>query len=198
MDFVGNIMAESVLRNIPRLAGRDVAARLGLTPGEYVLATVHRPENTDSRENLAQIVAGFSALELPVLFPVHPRTRPLLAAAGLRESDPQVTLVDPVGYLDMLSLQSEAGVVVTDSGGIQEETCMLHTPCVTVRRNTERQITLEIGSNRLVSADTGQIIDGVADALAAPREWPLPERWDDQVAGRVVAALERGITPLAR
>jgi UDP-N-acetylglucosamine 2-epimerase (non-hydrolysing) len=196
--FVGNIMAESVLRNVPRLKDRGVAARLSLTPGEYVLATVHRPENTDNREYLAQIVSGFSALELPVLFPVHPRTRPLLAAAGLAEGGSQVQLIDPVGYLDMLSLQSEAAVVVTDSGGIQEETCMLKTPCVTVRRNTERQITLEIGSNRLVSANSEQIVNGVAEALAAPRTWPLPERWDDAVASRVVAALENGVTPLAR
>lgn len=198
IDFVGNIMAESVLRNVPGLAERDVAERLSLTPGEYVLATVHRPENTDIRENLAQIVAGFSALELSVLFPVHPRTRPLLADAGLSDDDSQVRLVDPVGYLDILALQRDAAAVVTDSGGIQEETCMLHTPCVTVRRNTERQITLEIGSNRLVSANRDEIAAGVAAALQAPREWPLPERWDDAVAARVVAVLERGVTPLAR
>ena len=84
----------------------------------------------------------------------------------------------------MLALQSDAAVVVTDSGGIQEETCMLHTPCVTVRRNTERQITLEVGSNRLVSANRDEILAGVAEALAAPREWALPERWDDAVAAR--------------
>ncbi len=198
IDFVGNIMAESVLRNTPGLENRGVAARLSLTPGEYVLATVHRPENTDNRDHLSEIVAGLSALELPVLFPVHPRTRPLLAEAGLDESGTQVRLVDPVGYLDMLALQREAAVVVTDSGGIQEEACMLHTPCVTVRRNTERQITIEIGSNRLASANRQEILAGVSDALSAPREWPLPERWDDSVASRVVAALQRGITPLAR
>ena len=194
--FVGNIMAESVVRNARGLEGRGVAARMSLTPGEYVLATVHRPENTDNHEHLAEIVTAFSALELPVLFPVHPRTRPLLESAGLDERSSQVRLVDPVGYLDMLSLQSEAAVVVTDSGGIQEETCMLHTPCVTVRRNTERQITIEIGSNRLVSADRDEILAGVADALSAPREWELPERWDDSVASRVVSALQGGITPL--
>jgi UDP-N-acetylglucosamine 2-epimerase (non-hydrolysing) len=198
VEFVGNIMAESVIRHAEGLGERGVAARLSLTPGEYVLATVHRPENTDIHQNLAEIVAGFSALELPVLFPVHPRTRPLLAGAGLADSDAQVRLVDPVGYLDMLALQSEAAVVVTDSGGVQEESCMLHTPCVTVRRNTERQITLEIGSNRLVSARRDEIVSGVDDALAASREWPLPERWDGEVAARVVAALERGVAPLTR
>jgi UDP-N-acetylglucosamine 2-epimerase (non-hydrolysing) len=198
VDFVGNIMAESVLRNAPGLEDRGVETRMSLTPGEFVLATVHRPENTDNRDHLCQIVSAFSALELPVVFPVHPRTRPLLADAGLDESSSHVRLIDPVGYLDMLALQSAAAVVVTDSGGIQEETCMLHTPCVTVRRNTERQITLEVGSNRLVSADREQIVEGVSDALAGTREWPLPERWDLDVATRVVAALERGVTPLAR
>ena len=101
-----------------------------------------------------------------MLFPVHPRTRPLLAEAGLDESGTRVRLVDPVGYLDMLALQREAAVVVTDSGGIQEEACMLRTPCVTVRRNTERQITIEIGSNRLASANCDEILSGVSDALS--------------------------------
>ena len=115
VDFVGNIMAESVLRNAPGLEDRRAAARFSLTPGVFVLATVHRPENTDVRENLAQIVAAFSALDLPVLFPVHPRTRPLLVGAGLDAAGSRVHLIDPVGYLDMLALQQGAAVVVTDS-----------------------------------------------------------------------------------
>jgi UDP-N-acetylglucosamine 2-epimerase (non-hydrolysing) len=107
-----------------------------------------------------------------------------------------VRLVDPVGYLDMLALQRDAALVLTDSGGVQEETCMVGTPCVTVRRNTERQITVEIGSNRLVSASREDILAGVAAGLAAPRGWTVPERWDDQVGKRVVAALLRGVRPL--
>jgi UDP-N-acetylglucosamine 2-epimerase (non-hydrolysing) len=105
--------------------------------------------------------------------------------------------VDPVGYLDMLALQRDAAAAVTDSGGVQEETCMLGTPCVTVRRNTERQITCEIGSNRLVQADTDEILAGLSAALTGTREWVRPERWDDGVAARVVAALQRGTKPLA-
>jgi UDP-N-acetylglucosamine 2-epimerase (non-hydrolysing) len=197
VSFVGNIMAESVLRNFDRLKERAIAERYSLTSGEYVLATVHRPENTDSREKLAEIVAAFTALDMPVLFPVHPRTRPLLEGAGMGAGQSSIVLADPVGYLDMLSLQRDASVVVTDSGGIQEEACMLHTPCVTVRNNTERQITLELGSNRLVAARREEITVAVAEAACAPREWPIPERWDDAVADRVVAALERGIEPLA-
>ena len=196
IHFVGNIMAESVLRSLPKIAERDVAARFGLEKGGYVLATVHRPENTDHPERLSQIAAAMREFPLPVLFPVHPRTRPLLAEAGLPDAAGRVQLVDPVGYLDMLALQRDAAVVVTDSGGVQEETCMVGTPCVTVRRNTERQITVEIGSNRLVQASREELLAGVADALSQPAGWTPPERWDDRVAERVVTALQGGILPL--
>ena len=196
ISFVGNIMAESVLRRVLQIAERDVASRYGLVPGHYILATVHRPENTDHPECLAEIAGAMRGAGLPVVFPVHPRTRPLLAAAGLPDADGAVQIVDPVGYLDMLALQRDAAAVITDSGGVQEETCMLGTPCVTVRRNTERQITVAVGSNRLVSASRDAILSGLAEALTAPGDWERPERWDDQVAERVVAALQRGVTPL--
>ena len=133
---------------------------------------------------------------MPVLFPAHPRTRPLLDGAGLSETAGTVHLVDPVGYLDMLTLQRDAAAVITDSGGVQEETCMLGTPCVTVRRNTERQVTLAIGSNRLVAASRGDVLAGVADALSSSKTWTPPERWDDRVGQRVVEALLRGVAPL--
>lgn len=187
--FVGNIMAESVLRNLPRVEERDVAARFGLEREGYLLATVHRPENTDHPESLAEIASGLQNCGLPVLFPVHPRTRGVLATVGLVDVPGRVILTDPVGYLDMLALQRDAAVVVTDSGGVQEETCMVRTPCVTVRRNTERQITVEVGANRLVSADAEQIVAGAAEALASERTWSAPERWDDRVAARVADAL---------
>jgi len=196
VHFVGNIMAESVLRNVERARARGACARFQLAPGGYILATVHRPENTDTREKLSEIVAALGDSRLPVLFPVHPRTVVKLEDAGM-DAAGSLRPVDPVGYLDMLSLQCDAAAIVTDSGGIQEESCMVHTPCVTVRRNTERQVTLEIGSNRLVSADRAEIEAGLAAALASPRDWALPERWDDQVAARVVAALESGVLPLS-
>lgn len=196
IHFVGNVMAESVLRNVERIGDRDVASRYGLAAGEYALVTVHRPENTDHPERLNEVAEALQSLGMPVLFPVHPRTRPVLAAAGL-SGEGSVGLVDPVGYLDMLALQRDARVVVTDSGGVQEETCMLGTPCVTVRRNTERQVTLEVGSNRLVAASSAEITAGVADALSAPQNWPRPERWDAEVSQRVVEALESGILPLS-
>ncbi len=210
IDFVGNIMAESVVRNVARIESRDPAARYALAKGEFVLVTVHRPENTDHPDKLAHIAAALNESSLPVLFPAHPRTRPKLAEAGLVDTSTggaagtagagagaRVHLVDPVGYLDMLALQRDAAAVITDSGGVQEETCMLGTPCVTVRRNTERQITCDIGSNRLVQADAGQILRGLAEALASARDWERPDRWDGEVSRRVVEVLQRGITPLA-
>lgn len=196
VHFVGNIMAESVVRNVERARGRFACARYGLASGGYVLATVHRPENTDAPERLAAIAGALGASSLPVLLPVHPRTLPKLQASGMTPGG-SLRAVDPVGYLDMLSLQCDAAAIVTDSGGVQEESCMVGTPCVTVRRNTERQITLEIGSNRLVSAERAAIERGLAEALVSGRDWPLPERWDDQVAARAVEALLRGIVPLA-
>lgn len=197
IHFVGNIMAESVLRNSARIADRVVCERFGLSQGDYAIVTCHRPENTDHPERLAEIAAALKALEFPVLFPVHPRTRPRLAEAGLTGDEAHVHLVDPVGYLEMLALQRDARLAITDSGGVQEEACMLGTPCVTVRRNTERQITVEIGANRLASATYDSITAAVSDALAAPLGWEAPERWDDEVAHRVVSSLASGILPLA-
>ncbi|PKQ38564.1 MAG: UDP-N-acetylglucosamine 2-epimerase (non-hydrolyzing) [Actinobacteria bacterium HGW-Actinobacteria-1] len=196
IHFVGNIMAESVLRNLERIRSRDVCAAYGLSCGGYVLATIHRPENTDHPERLREIAAALLAAPLPVLFPVHPRTRPLLASAGI-DGASNVRLSDPVGYLDMLALQRDAAAIVTDSGGIQEEACMVGTPCVTVRRNTERAITIAVGANRLSAADAIEIGRGLGEALASERVWERPERWDEKVSSRVAQALLSGVIPLA-
>ncbi len=198
IHFVGNIMAESVLRNLPRIEGRKVCDRYGLARSEYVLATVHRPENTDHPERLREIAVAFAASPLPVLFPVHPRTRPLLAAAGVDGAPgSRVALIDPVGYLDMLALQRDAACIVTDSGGIQEEACMVGTPCVTVRRNTERPVTIEVGANRLASAEAPMISSALEEALSGGRNWDRPERWDANVSNRVAASLLGGVIPLS-
>lgn len=193
--FVGNIMAESVVRNLDKARARETRLSYGLEPGGFVLATVHRPENTDAPGSLAGIVDALSSSPLPVLFPVHPRTAAMLKAAGVPKAG-SLRPIEPVGYLDMLSLECDAAAIVTDSGGIQEEACMVGTPCVTVRRNTERQITVEIGSNRLVAADRDAVSSGLAQALASSRNWPIPEGWDEAVSSRVVAALATGVMPL--
>lgn len=195
--FVGNIMAESVLKNLPRASKRDAASALGLEEHGYILSTLHRPENTDHPDRMAHIVSALASAPLPVLLPAHPRTRPMLAAAGCGEGTPNIRVVDPIGYLDMLSLQCDAAAVLTDSGGVQEEACMLQTPCVTVRRNTERWVTLEVGANRLVAADRAAILEGIEAALASKRNWPRPKRWDEAVSSRIVKALKAGIVPPA-
>ena len=195
IHFVGNIMAESVLRNLPRIERRVVAAREGLAAGEYVLATIHRPENTDYPERLAAIVQALQSSPMTVVLPAHPRTRPLLAAAGLSSEGDGVRVVEPVGYLDMLALERDAAAVVTDSGGVQEETCVLGTPCVTVRRSTERGITVEVGANILVSAEKALISASLGEALSKATDWRVPEYWDSRVSERVVQALEAGIVP---
>jgi UDP-N-acetylglucosamine 2-epimerase (non-hydrolysing) len=198
IHFVGNIMAESVLANLHRIEGRDlVRRRLRLEPEGYVLATIHRPENTDHAERLVQVVNALIESPVPVVFPAHPRTQTKLKDLGLPLEAGHIHVIGPVGYLDMLALQRDAAAVITDSGGIQEETCMLGTGCVTVRRNTERQVTVEVGSNRVVPAESAAIIEGLAAALTSPRDWQYPDRWDVEVSKRVVAALQSGIIPLA-
>lgn len=197
IHFVGNIMAESLLSNLSRIEGEDAAGKYRLNQRDYILVTCHRPENTNHPERLTEIVTALQAMELPVLLPAHPRTRPLLESAGLDADDDRISVIEPVGYLEMLALQRDAATVITDSGGMQEESCMLHTPCVTVRRNTERQITVELGANALVSANAHEIVEAVSGALASDRTWPIPARWDASVSDRVVEALDKGITPLA-
>lgn len=193
--FVGNIMAESVVRHEPAARQLHASQRWGLEPGEFILATIHRPENTGVPARLAHIIAALATAPHPVLLPAHPRTRSALfelmdrSWPGAPNPHHRLKMVDPVGYLDMLSLQGDAAAVVTDSGGLQEEACMLGTPCVTVRRNTERQITVELGANRLVPAERDAILSGIDHALAAPRDWGRPQLWDDGVSGRVAEAL---------
>jgi UDP-N-acetylglucosamine 2-epimerase (non-hydrolysing) len=194
VSFVGNIMAESVVVHAPAARERRARERFGLAEKRYVLTTVHRPENTDHPERLAAVLAALGGCPLPVLLPAHPRTRPLLESAGLAEA-PNVTVVDPVGYLDMLSLQIDAAAIVTDSGGVQEEACMVRTPCVTVRRSTEREVTIAAGANQLVAASSEAVSAALVTALASPSDWTLPERWDGQVSARVVEALAGGIQP---
>lgn len=196
IHFVGNIMAENLLRTLPKVEGMSPYATHGLESGRYVLVTVHRPENTDHPESLSEICSALRNSPVPILFPVHPRTRPLLAQHGIDADTAGVTLVDPVGYLDMLALERDAAAIVTDSGGVQEEACMLHTPCVTVRRNTERQVTVAIGANQLVAAQGAAILAALEHSLASGRDWELPERWDAGVSARVAEALASGIVPL--
>lgn len=185
--FVGNTMIDTLVALEERIRARDAARGLGLEPGSYLLVTLHRPALVDGPALADAINALGSVGEvLPVLFPVHPRTRSMLAA----EPPASVRLVDPVGYLDFLSLEADAAAVLTDSGGIQEETSYLGIPCFTLRDNTERPVTLRAGSNTLLGLAPERIAEIPALLAQAPATPPQPpEKWDGHAAVRLADVL---------
>jgi UDP-GlcNAc3NAcA epimerase len=190
VHVVGDVMAD-VLADARTRADHtsDVIARLGVAPGQFALATVHRAENTDSVHRLRAILSALDALPLPVVFPVHPRTRRALDGVGYAPP-PQVRLLEPLGYVDMVRLQSDARVVLTDSGGVQKEAYWLGVPCVTLRDETEWVETVAAGWNVLVGADHDRIVRAVRE-LAPPHERP-PLYGAGAAAAAVVALIERG------
>jgi UDP-GlcNAc3NAcA epimerase len=168
VHLVGDTMFEAVQ------AFRKIASQrstmlddLGLAPGDFYLATVHRPYNTDVPENLAAIVEALGGLSLPVVFPVHPRTRLSMSSMGIVPG-PSVLMVEPVGYLDMLALESTARTILTDSGGVQKEAFFLEVPCVTLRTETEWMETVDLGWNLVVGADRDRIVQAVAHFETRP------------------------------
>ena len=186
VHMVGNIMIDSVVRALPRVGASTVLQRLGVSPNCFALVTLHRPSNVDHPEALAALLKALSRLSahIPVVFPVHPRTRRHL---GKESSFPGVRFTSPLGYIDFLALVSSANCVVTDSGGLQEETTFLGISCLTARENTERPITITHGTNRLIGCSANAVYDGVMELLASPhRKRQVPEYWDGQTASRIV------------
>ncbi|MBK1696022.1 non-hydrolyzing UDP-N-acetylglucosamine 2-epimerase [Rhodovibrio salinarum] len=198
IELVGNIMIDTLVMLQPAIAAAGVPESLGLSG--YVLATFHRPANVDDPVRLATICEQLLTLAArrPVVFPVHPRTRARLNDAGLwarLAAHPQMHLLEPQGYIAFMSLVAQAGLIVTDSGGIQEETSYLGIPCLTVRPNTERPVTIDLGTNRLIEPGSiAQLGDAALDGARGPAQAiPL---WDGHTAERVVASLARaaGVT----
>ncbi len=193
--FVGNIMIDSLLFYLEKAERSRVLDTLGAVPGEYVLVTLHRPSNVDESGVFAGIMEALAGLarRLPVIFPVHPRTRKTIESArGAIDIPEGLKLIEPLGYLDFVKAMRHARIVVTDSGGIQEETTVLGIPCITVRENTERPITVEIGTNVLVGSDPGRIRDEAARILAGPaRVHRVPPLWDGKTAQRIADVLEK-------
>lgn len=194
--FVGNIMAESVLRHLDDIKRLDAAEAFGLKKKEYVLAVVHRDENMGNAEHLSGIMAALAHVKSPVLMPDAEGLRASLAQFEIEPGE-NTTVVDAVGYREMLALERDAMVIVTDSGGIQEEACMVGTPCVTVRPVTEHVATLEVGANRLSEPTVEDLTAAIAAARADANGWVAPKRWDKAVSDRIVRAIRKGIGPVA-
>jgi UDP-N-acetylglucosamine 2-epimerase (non-hydrolysing) len=172
----GNTVVDAVNQNLELSRRADALSRYGLEKGAFFLVTLHRAENVDSETRLGKILSGLRRIKeeysLPILFPVHPRTRKMIDFFGFNLDD--ISLVEPVSYLDFLGLESEARLVLTDSGGVQEETCILGVPCVTLRDNTERPETVEVGSNIVSGVEEASILSAVEEMLRKDRGWVNP------------------------
>jgi len=192
VKLVGNPMIDTLRLHLPAARARNAAARFGLEGKTYALVTLHRPSNVDEPELLQGIVRALDALSrrIPVVFPVHPRTRTRIAALAERPGD-AVRLCDPLGYVEFLSLQATARFILTDSGGIQEETTALGVPCLTLRANTERPITISEGTNRLLGTDPATIVPAALALLDGPPVAPRsPALWDGHAGERIAAELQ--------
>ncbi|MGH8582429.1 MAG: non-hydrolyzing UDP-N-acetylglucosamine 2-epimerase [Gammaproteobacteria bacterium] len=193
--FVGNVMIDTLLAHRDKAMASNVLQVLGLEPKGYVLVTLHRPSNVDTREGLALILDALEQIQRAtrVVFPVHPRTRKMLDHHGFGArlaAMKNLELIEPQGYLEFLRLMSGAQAVVTDSGGIQEETTVLGVPCITVRTTTERPVTVTTGTNVLVAMDPDRIVAVTRQALGGQgKQGDIPPLWDGHAADRICAVL---------
>jgi len=195
IDLIGNIMIDSFVMLRDKIEQSTARDDLGLTTGEYALVTLHRPSNVDTAESLAPIIDGLmdASRKLPIVFVAHPRTIKNLDTFGLKEhfeSAPGVTLLEPLPYIQFMSVVTGSKMVITDSGGLQEETTFLDIPCLTLRENTERPITITQGTNKLVTAES--LAENINEALSG--NWPkgvCPPLWDGDTAARAVDCLKK-------
>ncbi|MBN2184957.1 MAG: UDP-N-acetylglucosamine 2-epimerase (non-hydrolyzing) [Candidatus Krumholzibacteriota bacterium] len=191
--FVGNIMIDSLLYYMKKSEDSPILEDLGLEKGEYILVTLHRPSNVDSPEELRSLFDMLNRLsgKLPVVFPVHPRTKKMIDTANPPfKISSDFKMIDPVGYLDFLKAMRNAKMVITDSGGIQEETTVLGVPCITVRNNTERPITIDVGTNVLAGTDPVKVeYEALKILEKGIGEHGIPPLWDGKTAGRIADVL---------
>jgi len=197
--FTGNIMIDSLVSNLEVAAKSKILERLTLQPENYVTMTMHRPANVDDRESLEALMKGIGIISerMPVVFPCHPRTAKRMQEFGLaanQNGGNGLHLIEPLGYLDFLKLQSNSRLVLTDSGGIQEETTYLGIPCLTMRENTERPATVDIGSN-IICGTKPEVITGAALKVidGGGKKGGVPELWDGRTAGRIVDIMKREV-----
>lgn len=193
--FVGNVMIDTLNKHRARAEGLRTPSHFGIEPGHYALLTLHRPSNVDVPEVFSGILDALSAIQrdLPIIFPAHPRTVNRIREFGFSEqlaAAPDLRIVEPLGYLEFLDLMMHARMVLTDSGGIQEETTILGVPCLTLRRNTERPVTVVEGTNVLIGLDPARILAAVRSVLTGEsKAGRIPELWDGRAAGRIVSIL---------
>lgn len=188
IHLVGNVMIDTLLGNLARAVAGDALTTAGVKAKSYGLVTLHRPANVDDPAVLKGLLRALEeiARDLPLVFPVHPRGRDRIEAIGVGTG---VSIVEPLGYLDFVALESEAVLVLTDSGGVQEETTVLGIPCLTLRDNTERPVTIEQGTNQLVGRDPERIIEAARRVLASPPPPRQPSLWDGKASERVADVL---------
>jgi UDP-N-acetylglucosamine 2-epimerase (non-hydrolysing) len=188
---VGNVMIDALVENLPQARESTILARNGLKKANYIYVTLHRPSNVDSSDSLRQIVQilGKMAQQLPIVFPIHPRTRKMLSQLGITlENHPNFIILEPIGYHDSLCLTENARLILTDSGGLQEESTYFRTPCLTLRPNTERPVTITIGSNRLTSIPT--LWKDLEETLQHDvKIGQVPPLWDGKAAERILDIL---------
>jgi UDP-N-acetylglucosamine 2-epimerase (non-hydrolysing) len=187
IHYVGNVMIDSLERYRSKASELDVTKMLGLDRGEYILVTLHRAHNVDSRERLADILAALGQMSAyhPVVFPMHPRTARNVKRFDLEGGLASLGVLGPTGYFEFLALMECAGAVITDSGSIQEETTVLGVPCITLRPNTERPITLAEGTNQMFNGDLAELADVALEAVTSERRPHRPELWDGRAAERI-------------
>ncbi len=196
--FVGNVMIDTLLRNQKKAAPSKILDQLNLPTKSFAVITLHRPSNVDNPERLRKLVDVLQIIgkKLPIIFPVHPRTKKNLqnyiqdSAQPLYSNDRGLRLIEPLGYLDFLKLMTAARFVLTDSGGIQEETTILGIPCLTLRENTERPITVKIGTNMVVGTDPKRILSGFEQVMNSSKiQYRKPKFWDGKAASRIIKIL---------
>ncbi len=195
--FVGNVMIDSLLAFKPRAEALPTLHTMGLAPRKYAVCTVHRPSNVDQPATFSALLDALGEISrtAPVIFPVHPRTRKTISDGGLEPrlaSYPDLRLIEPMGYLEFLSLTSQAALILTDSGGLQEESTALNVPCLTLRENTERPITVTLGTNVIVGTDPTRIkMEALKVLSGRGKTGRLPERWDGRAGIRIAEIFER-------
>jgi UDP-N-acetylglucosamine 2-epimerase (non-hydrolysing) len=197
IHLVGNVMIDTLIRLLPRAeaAWPGLSTSLGIADRPYALVTLHRPSNVDDPQSLSRIMDALASLSanLTIVFPVHPRTRERLLALGIAPGG-AISLTDPLGYLEFLALQRHARVVLTDSGGIQEETTYLGVPCVTIRKNTERPITVSVGTNYLLGEDLGLLVRTVSCILDGKgKTGARPILWDGKAGERIATIISAAV-----